>query len=75
MVVDDPAVAARMVGAGMDVVLIVGPGGDPVAAEGPGRLAVMVGEASDPAVQAAAAEMDGELFGAAPTSAPRPAQA
>lgn len=85
MVVDEAAVAARMVAAGTDVVLIVdaavairpgilGPAdtGTPCS---PGRLAVVVGDPADPAVVAAAAEMEQELFGAAPTSPPGPAPA
>ena len=78
-----------MVAAGSDVVLIVpegaGAGHGGRAAAGPGvpgggapaagRLAVMVGDQADPAVRAAADEMDRELFGPAATSPPGPAPA
>ncbi|MGH9057386.1 MAG: hypothetical protein ACRDYY_16240 [Acidimicrobiales bacterium] len=65
MVVDDPAEAARLVAAGQAVVLIVAEGvmlrgGWPA---GPGRMAVMVGDAGDPAVREAAEAMAAELFG------------
>lgn len=61
MVVDDEQAAGEAVRAGRDVVLITA-GPDP-ARSGPGRLAVMIGDRRDPAVVAAAQEMDAELFG------------
>ena len=65
---DDPTAAAESVADGADVVLIVAPGwAGPAGSEagGPGRLAQMVGDPTDPAVRRAAAEMDAELFPAA----------
>lgn len=58
MIVADPAEAARIVASGADVVLIVDPSADPVPwPEGPGRLAVFVGDPDDPAAVAMAAEV------------------
>ena len=72
MVTDDPTVASQEVGRGANVVLIVGehsgwPGEIPFGPTGPvgegaGRLALMVGNPSDPATRAAAQEMHDELF-------------
>jgi hypothetical protein len=72
VVTDDPTVALQEVGRGANVVLIVGehsrwPGEIPFSSTGPvgegaGRLAVMVGDPSDPSTQAAAQEMHDELF-------------
>lgn len=62
MVVTDRAQALELVASGCDVVLIVGPGEDAPETGGPGRLAVFVGGPGDPAVAAAAEEMDRELF-------------
>jgi len=61
----DAAVAAGRTAAGIDVVLIL-PEGVAVAARrrGPGRLAVLVGDAGRDADRAAAAAMAAELFGA-----------
>jgi hypothetical protein len=63
-VVADAAEAARLVAQGTNVVLIVdadaGPSSTP--GRGPGRLAVMVGQADDPEVRAAAELMAAELF-------------
>jgi hypothetical protein len=72
-VCDDLREAERLRAAGTDVVLIVAPG-VAVPALAPagtvgGRLALLVGEPSEPAVRAAAAAMAAELF--APP-APRP---
>lgn len=63
MVVDDERAAGEAVRAGRDVVLITAGGTPGPAASGPGRLAVMIGDRRDPAVVAAAQEMDAELFG------------
>ncbi|MGH7085978.1 MAG: hypothetical protein ACREFN_13420 [Acetobacteraceae bacterium] len=63
MVVDDPAEAARLVAAGHAVVLIVAEGVAGGWPAGPGRMAVMVGDAGDPAVREAAQAMAAELFG------------
>jgi hypothetical protein len=81
VVVDDAAEAQRLLGKGVDVVLIVAPGAPPSALESrtpglelPGRLAILVGEASRADVVEAAREMDRELFGrAGPGVASRPA--
>lgn len=63
VVVDDPDVAIRLVGAGANVVLIVSEGAvHGEAPDGPGRLAILVGDPGDPATRAAAAAMDAELF-------------
>jgi hypothetical protein len=61
--VDRPS-AATATAAGTDVVLVL-PEGVPVALRpsGPGRLAVMVGDPTDPAALAAAAAMGAEVFG------------
>lgn len=65
MVVDDPEDARRLVEAGESVVLLVDEGAPLVGLvpPGPGRLAVLVGSASDPASWAAARAMATELFG------------
>lgn len=63
MVTDDPVQALELVRQGTKVVLIVN--GETVVTpidEGDGRLAIFVGDPSDPATQAAAREMDEELF-------------
>jgi cephalosporin hydroxylase len=63
VVTADPAEALQLIQQGRDVVLIVGDETDvPPAARGAGRLALMVGDPSDPATAAAAREMDDELF-------------
>lgn len=76
MVTDDPVVALRELERGENVVLIVGqqsePDGEPRARQlaspigsgglRTGRLAVMIGDRSDPATLLAAQEMDDELF-------------
>jgi len=64
MVIVDPAEADELVHRGVDVVLIVDSEAGHVArpAGGPGRLAVLVGPAGDPAVRAAAEQMSAELF-------------
>jgi hypothetical protein len=61
VITDDLAAAGAALAAGRSVVLIVAADG-PVADPGPGRMAVMVGDAADPAVRAAAEEMERELF-------------
>jgi hypothetical protein len=63
VVVDDPVLAARLTEQGRDVVLTVAVQAGPAAPAGPGRLAVFVADGDPAAVAAAAAEMDGELFG------------
>ena len=66
MVVDDAAEAESLLRKGVDVVLIVAPGelaGRVPGRDLPGRLAVMVGDASRSEVLDAAREMDRELFG------------
>jgi hypothetical protein len=65
VVVDDVAAAAEFLACGINVVLVLDPGGDQVAlpADGPGRLAVLVGRIADPLVLVAAEEMAAELFG------------
>lgn len=63
MVSDDPAEALELVRRGRNVVLIVNE--ETVATpveEGKGRLAIFVGDPSDPATHATAHEMDEELF-------------
>ena len=68
MVTDDASVAMELLASGVDVVLVIT--GDSGATPAPmnhsgrtaGRLAVMVGDTSDPATMAAAREMDAELF-------------
>jgi hypothetical protein len=64
MVTDDPAKALSLVQRGEDVVLIVSDLSVPPlgAQQGPGRLALMVGDSADPATQSAARAMDEELF-------------
>lgn len=63
MVTGDVAEAVELVRRGIDVVLIVGADTALPSIEGStGRLAVMVGDPSDPPTQAAAREMDEELF-------------
>jgi len=64
MVVDDPTIALELAAGGHDVVLVLPATGAVPASPGPGRIAVMVGDGTDPAVRAAAQEMDSELFGA-----------
>jgi hypothetical protein len=65
MVVDDPEEASRLVSEGQDVVLLLDVDAPPLglSASGPGRLAVFVGPASDPASWDAARMMAQELFG------------
>jgi hypothetical protein len=77
VVVDDAAEAERLLRKGVDVVLIVAPGAPSAELEGrvpgrelPGRLAVLVGDASRSEVLEAAREMDREVFGR--TGAQRP---
>lgn len=63
-VAGDLAEVGRLRAAGIHVVAVVAPGEpSPPAEGGPGRLAVLVGDAGDPAVVAAAEEMALELFG------------
>lgn len=63
MVVHDVGAAFAMVSSGSDVVLLLAPGVDPgPLPEGPGRLAVMVGEPGDADAVAAAQAMYAELF-------------
>ena len=64
MITADPNEARAAREQGVDVVLVVRPGTlvDEVGA--PGRLAVLVGDPTDPAVERAAADMESELFGA-----------
>jgi hypothetical protein len=63
VVVDDVGAAFALVWSGSDVVLLLAPGVDPgPLPEGPGRLAVMVGEAGDADAVAAAEAMYAELF-------------
>lgn len=63
MVVDDLEAALRLVGSGANVVVIL-PEGTQCGelSEGPGRLAVLVGDPEDPASREAASAMDAELF-------------
>ena len=63
MVVDDAERAAALCRQGHDVVLIVVSAGTAGRADGPGRLAVLVGDPTVAETRAAAAEMDAELFG------------
>lgn len=65
MVVDDPKEALELARNGIDVVLVLAPRDAYVSLfrAGPGRVAVLVGEADDPGVAEAAAEMHRELFG------------
>jgi hypothetical protein len=65
VVVDDVAAAAEFLACGINVVLVMdpGPGRADLPADGPGRLAVLVGPTADPLVLAAAGEMAAELFG------------
>ena len=65
MVVDDLDEAAVLIGRGVDVVVIVAPE-EPhvdVGTRGPGRLALLVGDAANDEVRRAAVAMDMELFG------------
>jgi hypothetical protein len=66
MIVDDPAAAAALVARGVNVVLVTdNPATDVILpADGPGRLAVLVGSPQDPEVRVAAEAMAAELFGA-----------
>jgi hypothetical protein len=65
MVLDDRDEALRLVAAGEAVVLLVDEDDPPLGqvVAGPGRLAVLVGSASDPASWVAAEAMAAELFG------------
>jgi hypothetical protein len=65
VVVADARTAAALVARGINVVLVTDPAGTGLvpAADGPGRLAVLVGSPEDPAVRAAAEAMAAELFG------------
>jgi len=65
VVVDDEEEAARLVGEGHDVVLLVDGETPPVrpVPDGPGRLALFVGSKSDPGAWDAAQAMARELFG------------
>jgi hypothetical protein len=65
MVVDDPATAEALVARGVNVVLVLEPAstGLVLPADGPGRLAVLVGSPQDPDVRVAAQAMAAELFG------------
>jgi hypothetical protein len=59
------AEAVRLVAGGGHVVLIVADAGAPLPPElhvGPGRVAIFVGDPTDPAVRAAAEDMGQELF-------------
>ena len=63
MVVDEVAAAVGMVASGANVVLVIAEGTNPGRLpEGPGRLAVMVGDLADPETRAAAEAMHAELF-------------
>ena len=72
MITDDPTVAFEEVGRGVSVVLIIGESASwppeipfsstGLVGEGGGRLAVMVGDPSDPSTRSAAQEMHDELF-------------
>jgi hypothetical protein len=67
VVVDDPDEAIRLVSEGRDVVLLL-EGDEPPFGRlpaSPGRLAVFVGSAEDPAAWEAARAMAAELFGSA----------
>lgn len=62
-VVDDVTAASELVASGFEVVLVVPEGSDPgPLPEGPGRVAVMIGDPGDPEVRAAAEAMHAELF-------------
>lgn len=66
-VVDDMAAASELVASGSDVVLLVAEDSEPGALpDGPGRLAVMVGDPGDPGTVAAAKAMYSELFARRP---------
>lgn len=72
MVTADREEAVTAVAAGGNVVWITDPATEATPrrdAPGPGRMAVMVGDPGDPAVWAAAAAMEAELF-ARPATAP-----
>lgn len=63
MVVDDLSTALKLAVSGVNVVVVVPEGVEcGELPEGPGRLAVLVGDPADPASRAAAAAMDAELF-------------
>ena len=63
VVVDDVITALELVASGSDVVLLLPPGAKPGPfPDGPGRLAVMVGDPRDPETLAAAEAMYTELF-------------
>ena len=64
MVTSDPEEAEAAVARGERTVLIVGTGGQVMAAR-PGRLAILVGDAGDPATVLAADAMELELFSSA----------
>ena len=67
IVVDDVTAASDLVASGFDVVLVIPEGSDPgPLPEGPGRLAVMVGDPLDAETRSASVAMYAELF------APRP---
>jgi hypothetical protein len=65
MVVDDLATAQALVARGVNVVLVLAPASTDLVlpADGPGRLAVLVGSPQDPDVRVAAKAMAAELFG------------
>lgn len=69
----DKEAASRLVADGVDVVVVLGPGQalGPFP-DGPGRVAVLVGDAADPADLEAAASMGAELFGPSATGLPPP---
>jgi len=68
VVVDDAEEAATLLRQGLDVVLILSEGDLPVdlRREGPGRVAVLVGDPASPVVRDAARAMYEELFGRSP---------
>jgi NADPH-dependent ferric siderophore reductase len=65
VVTDDPGEALAAAASGGRVVLILAPGA-PVTPAQPARMAVLVGDPADPAVRAAASEMEAELFPSPP---------